>query len=124
MLHFHKFTIGYSWVSDYGTPEVKENFINLKGTSPLHNIQVPGCNDVEVRGWLLIKSFTYSLPCINGYVWLTAAFFLCLEYPAILVLTADHDDRVVPLHSLKYIAELQYTIGRSDKQVSYSRARI
>ncbi|EPY18858.1 prolyl oligopeptidase [Strigomonas culicis] len=73
MYKFHKFTIGHAWTSDYGNPDVKEDFEVVEKYSPLHNVRASP------------------------------------DYPAVLVVTGDHDDRVVPLHSLKYVAALQHT---------------
>lgn len=71
MLRFHKFTIGWAWTSDYGSPDNEADFKYILTYSPLYNVK-PGT-----------------------------------KYPAVLVTTGDHDDRVVPAHSYKFTAALQ-----------------
>ncbi len=71
MLRFHRFTIGWAWVTEYGSADSAAQFPYLYRYSPLHNIR-PGT-----------------------------------KYPATLITTADHDDRVVPGHSFKFAATLQ-----------------
>ncbi len=71
MLRFHKFTIGWAWCSEYGSPDNPEEFAAIYAYSPLHNL----------------KAGT--------------------TYPATMITTADHDDRVVPSHSFKFAAALQ-----------------
>lgn len=78
MLRYHKFTIGWGWVVEYGSADTAKHFPFLHKYSPYHNLK---------------KGTTY---------------------PATLITTADHDDRVVPAHSFKFAARLQeYHIGNN-----------
>lgn len=70
MLRYHKFTVGWGWITEYGDPDKEEHFKFIYPYSPLHNIEAK-------------------------------------DYPATMVITSDHDDRVVPAHSFKYAATLQ-----------------
>ncbi|XP_067112244.1 prolyl endopeptidase-like [Osmerus mordax] len=67
-----------------------------------------GCADKpEQFQWLIKYSPLHNLP---------PSSYSGPPYPAILLLTADHDDRVVPLHTLKYCAALQHSVGGSPGQ--------
>ena len=75
MLRFHRFTIGWAWVPDYGSSDDPAQFGTLLAYSPLHNLK-------------------------EGE-----------RYPATLITTGDHDDRVVPAHSFKFAAAMQHAQG-------------
>lgn len=72
MLRFPRFTIGWAWTPEFGSPDVADEFQALVSYSPVHNAK-PN-----------------------------------VEYPSVLVTAGLHDDRVVPLHSFKFAAALQF----------------
>jgi len=39
MLRYHKFTVGWGWVVEYGSSDEEEHFKNLYSYSPLHNLK-------------------------------------------------------------------------------------
>ncbi|MCA9138552.1 MAG: S9 family peptidase [Planctomycetales bacterium] len=43
MLRYHKFTIGWAWVTEYGSSDEEDQINNLLSYSPLHNIKPGTC---------------------------------------------------------------------------------
>lgn len=78
MMRFHKFTVGFGWIDDYGNPDEAQFTKYIHAYSPYHNIK-------------------------DG-----------VKYPATMVMTGDHDDRVVPAHSFKFGARLQAAADKSN----------
>ncbi len=77
MMRFHKFTVGFGWIDDYGNPDDPKFTKYIHSYSPYHNIKAG------------------------------------VKYPATLVTTGDHDDRVVPAHSFKFGAKMQAMADKS-----------
>lgn len=78
MMRFHKFTVGFGWIDDYGNPDDAKYTKYIHAYSPFHNIKAG------------------------------------VKYPATLVTTGDHDDRVVPAHSFKFGARMQALADKSN----------
>ncbi|VVA91979.1 unnamed protein product [Arabis nemorensis] len=85
MLRFHKFTIGHAWASEFGCSDKEEEFHWLMKYSPLHNVKRPWEQKTD----------------------------RFVQYPSTMLLTADHDDRVVPLHTFKMLATMQHELSLS-----------
>ncbi|XP_065346308.1 prolyl endopeptidase-like [Cloeon dipterum] len=101
LVHFCKVNSGTACMSEYCNPDdlpqiscyLGLHFRKLLDISPLHNIRVP---DEDAPKNL----FERPSP---------------MQYPATLLLTADHKE---PLHSLKFIAQLQHTLRYQPVQMN------
>jgi prolyl oligopeptidase len=78
---------GRAWTCDFGCSEKEEEFHWLIKYSPLHNVRRPWEKGHRRQ-----------------------------QYPSTMLLTADHDDRVVPSHTLKFLATMQHVLCTSVKE--------
>jgi len=88
--------IGKAWTSDYGDPDVPGDFDFIYPLSPVHNVP----KDKVLPPTLLLTADRKHSPKSRS---------LCVIYSSISV----DDDRVVPMHSFKLAATLQYTLPQN-----------
>src|SRR5260370_30459044 len=81
MLRFQKFTIGWAWISDYGSSDNPEEFKALYAHSPLHNIRA----DAKYPA-TLITTADHDGRVVPGH---------SFNYPATLQALASHDNPVL-----------------------------
>jgi prolyl oligopeptidase len=77
MVRYHLFGSGKTWIAEYGSAEVADEFATLYAYSPYHHVK-PG-----------------------------------VKYPPLLMMAADSDDRVDPLHARKFTAMVQWAVQGS-----------
>ena len=87
---------GKAWTSEYGDPRIPEEFGFVYPLSPVHNVPTD-------------KVLPATLLMITGSKWFSSR----LNSPIPDVRLSSDDDRVVPMHSLKFIATLQYNLPQN-----------
>ena len=70
-VRYHLFGSCRTWIPEYGTAEIPEEFRTLVAYSPYHRV---------AKG---------------------------TKYPPLLMMSADHDDRVDPMHARKFVAAVE-----------------
>uniref|UniRef100_A0AC34QS36 Prolyl endopeptidase n=1 Tax=Panagrolaimus sp. JU765 TaxID=591449 RepID=A0AC34QS36_9BILA len=105
MLRFHKFTVGSAWIPEYAVL----NRVGVMDMLRFHKFTVGSAwipeygnpDKKEHFDFIYKYSPLHNIRVTPGVQW-----------PATLMMTADHDDRVIPAHTLKYAAQLYHTIRK------------
>ncbi|CAI5975622.1 unnamed protein product [Closterium sp. NIES-65] len=119
MLRFHQFTIGHAWTSEYGCSSDPHQLKSLLSYSPLHNVRRPweAASPTNSNNITCTHSDSADVPAKADVA--AEADVAAVkrqwgerrrQYPAVMLLTGDHDDRVPPSHSLKFAAQLQHVL--------------
>jgi prolyl oligopeptidase len=89
-------TLGKAWTSEYGDPRIPEEFGFIFPLSPVHNVPT---DKILPATLLMITGSKQSSQDSNSLI--------------SDVRLSSGDDRVVPMHSLKFIATLQYNLPQN-----------